>query len=105
MSNFYISNCCKSPKIEHIFSNIYRCLKCNLDCKVTAMIDEPNGVPREEPDQLLDEQDEENKRMYDLGFTAGVEKEKTRILSQIKGLGCEKYVDLNTLALIINKLR
>ena len=34
-----------------------------------------------------------------------LEVQKAELLSQIKGLGCEEDVDLNTIALILNKLR
>ena len=49
------------------------------------------GVPRE--DQLLDEQDEENKRMYDLGFKEGVEAENKAWLSGKRCIDCGEEKD------------
>ena len=46
MSNYYISNCCGAiPRTEEI------CSTCLCPCEVTAMLDEPGGVPRKEPMQ------------------------------------------------------
>jgi hypothetical protein len=55
MSNYYKSNCCGKQVIEgynadNTLTNpvIYFCRKCGKKCEVIAMLDIPNGVPKEE---------------------------------------------------------
>jgi hypothetical protein len=49
MSNYYISKCCKVPvDIISMEAGSFRCQKCNKKgCEVTAIIDTPDGVPKE----------------------------------------------------------
>ena len=51
MSNYYKSDCCGVPATIKETSRPsctfgYFCPKCNQECEVTAMLDEPGGVPK-----------------------------------------------------------
>lgn len=50
MSNYYISKCC-GEQIDIISlaeDGVFKCQKCNRRCQVTAMIDSPGGVLKED---------------------------------------------------------
>ena len=104
MSNYYISKCCGEQVQIGPKPNQFVCLQCHADCEVTAMLDTPGGVPKEEAHETLPnfccacEYDliELNRRL---------EVQKAELLSKIKGVGLEEGVDLVTIAKIINKLK
>jgi Na+-translocating ferredoxin:NAD+ oxidoreductase RNF subunit RnfB len=107
MSNYYISNCCKAPaNIVAMLgkAGAFQCTKCFKECQVTAMLDTPGGVPKEEAHETMHgwccacEADiaELNHRL---------EVQKAEMLSTIKGLGCNPENDSLTIARILNELR
>ena len=55
MSNYYVSKCCKVPAdIIDYSRKLFYCKGCESYCQVTAMLDTPGGVPKE--DTLISKQ-------------------------------------------------
>ena len=55
MSNYYKSKCCGEQVDWSKSDNSWLCKRCELCCDVTAMLDTPGGVPKE--DALISKQD------------------------------------------------